>query len=1203
MKFWTSRVRRVLIAVAAVMLALHASLSWLLPRWLMGDGLALATKALGREIRLEAVEVQPWRLGLHARGLAIAGAAGAADPQGPQLQVEGLALSLSWRSLWHRAVIVDSLQLSGARLRLAHLGDGRFDLEDIQRRLAQRPSSGGAEVRWALYNLRVEEAELRFDDRPRAQQHRIDQLHIELPFVSALDADIHTPIRPVLKGRVDGSPLESLLSLEPFSEQKPGELSLRLSGVELSRWAAYLPSDQALRPKRGLLDVAARVAFSKPAGKAAELRVDGLVELRDVQLVSPAQADEPVLSWQRLSIPINGTRPLAKQLQLGKIEWQGLQARLQRRADGSLVGFAHAAVKPVGEGPASPAKAEATGPAWMLALDGLELSDAAVRWRSAAPGPLAAMDAQQLQLKLDRLQWPMRGDAKAELKAKLSQPGHKDVTGLLATLNLAPEQARAELELQALPLRWAEAYLPLRAAKGEALALQGQASTKLSLLLADPLKAQPLDRLSIDLRETRVEGLRLASAQSMDALNLRSLALDQGHLDLNGQRLELGRLSLDGLQLPLATRGDADGAGFELAGLHPAEAASSETAQPRSEGRAGWQVRLGSFALSDAGLSWRDQAQLGEPALRFDQLRVQAQDLQWGAGGGRVQLKLTARLPDAEAGAGELRWQGQIGRDLAQGLHADGRLGLSKWPLRPWDGLLRKFGWPARLQLAQGSLSAEVALSGQAGTWDARGDLQLQDLRVVRRQADAATAARAVLLRWQSLRLDELALKLRSAEVPDLGLGQVQLRDFFAQLSIDAQGNFNLRDLNAAQSSAQPASTPAASATPKHASPTPGATTPLRVRVGGIRVDQGEVAFQDQFIKPNYSARLTQLSGSLGGFDSQGGKPAPLQLSGKLAGDGVLELAGSLNPLARPLQLSLRAEARDIALQPLSPYAERYAGYAIAGGTLSSRLSYEIDAAGRLQAQNQLILDQLLLGDRVESPDATRLPIALALNLLKDSRGVIDVNLPISGSLDDPEFNVGGLVLRLFGQMIGKALTSPFSLLGGGQAAPNLHEPVYEMGRAELKDSSQLDALARALGERPRLVLHIRGLAAPSLEDRAWREAQLEGRLGSLAVAAPVRARNLEALYWSQPEIRARHGLLGRFKNLSAEQMRAELLETIKPSAQDWDRLALQRAMQLREGLLARGIAVERMKLDEVRVERDASPDWQAHVVLRLSAE
>ena len=155
---------------------------------------------------------------------------------------------------------------------------------------------------------------------------------------------------------------------------------------------------------------------------------------------------------------------------------------------------------------------------------------------------------------------------------------------------------------------------------------------------------------------------------------------------------------------------------------------------------------------------------------------------------------------------------------------------------------------------------------------------------------------------------------------------------------------------------------------------------------------------------------------------------ADLNLTGRAEGTAALQVGGKLNPLAKPLALDIQAKVTDLELPPLSPYSVKYAGHGFERGKLSMEVAYKVEPDGRLTATNKLVLNQLAFGEPVQGAPAS-LPVKLATALLADSQGVIDLDLPISGSLNDPQFSVGPIIVKAIVNLIGRAITAPFTLL------------------------------------------------------------------------------------------------------------------------------------------------------------------------------
>ena len=198
----------------------------------------------------------------------------------------------------------------------------------------------------------------------------------------------------------------------------------------------------------------------------------------------------------------------------------------------------------------------------------------------------------------------------------------------------------------------------------------------------------------------------------------------------------------------------------------------------------------------------------------------------------------------------------------------------------------------------------------------------------------------------------------------------------------------------------------------------------------------GTINFADRMIKPNVSATMNEVGGRVTGLMSDASTRADVDLRGKLSNQAPLTITGQINPLAGDLFADLKVSFIDIELPQFTPYSGKYAGYTIEKGKLTMNLSYLIDKR-QLKAENKIFIDQFTFGEKVESEDATKLPVQLAISLLKDRDGRINLDIPVEGSLDDPKFRLGKVIWSVIVNLITKAVTAPFALLGalGGAAA------------------------------------------------------------------------------------------------------------------------------------------------------------------------
>ena len=317
---------------------------------------------------------------------------------------------------------------------------------------------------------------------------------------------------------------------------------------------------------------------------------------------------------------------------------------------------------------------------------------------------------------------------------------------------------------------------------------------------------------------------------------------------------------------------------------------------------------------------------------------------------------------------------------------------------------------------------------------------------------------------------------------------------------------------------------------------------------------------------------------------------------------------------------------RDLELPPLSPYSVRYAGYGIERGKLSVDVAYQVQPDGQLTASNNIVLNQITFGDKVEGAPAS-LPVKLAVALLADRNGVIDINLPVSGSLNDPQFKLGPIVFKLIINLVVKAITSPFSLLahafGGG--ADELSMVSFAPGSAMLTAEAKpgLDKVAKALSERPALKMTVVGTASLDVEREAYKREQLNalvqaekrrvalvnGSSASIAAqsegAAGVSAAEYPALLkavYRRADFSKPRNLIGMTKDIPVNEMEALLLAYLPATEEAMRELALQRGVTVRDYLAAQKLPTDRLFLGAAKA---LPPDakWTPRAELNLTTQ
>jgi hypothetical protein len=527
--------------------------------------------------------------------------------------------------------------------------------------------------------------------------------------------------------------------------------------------------------------------------------------------------------------------------------------------------------------------------------------------------------------------------------------------------------------------------------------------------------------------------------------------------------------------------------------------------------------------------------------------------------------------------------------------------------------------------------SAALTMNGAVGVSNERkemrvsyrGDATLGSVRMIDKVSNDS------FLRWNSFSANGIDFNLGSGSPPRVHIAALDLGNFYARIILNSDGRLNLRDVTASPEEARtsltrahgapgatgaaPAQTQAPTSTP---TPTPSPTPPAagnqsgaaaaspaaapspapiaaNLAIGRITLHGGQVNYSDNFIKPNYSADLTQISGKVGSFGTGSTTPADVELDGQVNGNAPLTISGSVNPLTPLAFVDIKAKAEGVELTELSAYSTKYTGYPITKGTLTVDVRYLLDQQ-KLTAENHIFIDQLTFGDKVESPNALNLPIRLAVALLKNSQGQIDLHLPVSGSLSDPQFSVGGIVLHAIMGLIMRAVTSPFSLIasavggGGGGSGEDLNYVVFSPGWASVTPAarSKLDTVAKALQARPALKLNICGRVDPKFDREGLPEALVaqsvakqklldndqnpaEVDLASVQITPDEYNKYLKRAY-KAAKFDKPTDLVGLNKSLPPDEMKKLMIANTKVADADLKQLAEARANAVRKALGAK---------------------------------
>lgn len=647
------------------------------------------------------------------------------------------------------------------------------------------------------------------------------------------------------------------------------------------------------------------------------------------------------------------------------------------------------------------------------------------------------------------------------------------------------------------------------------------------------------------------------------------------HVDLAAHRVDVAEVANDGTRVRLLRNAEGVVEWVSSPILKTIRATDAKVEDNRP-----WVGKVARLAVDGLDFRFEDQAAGGQTAVQeLNGLRLQGENL-GNEKGGKGRIELSAKLNKR----GSLKVDGSV---QLLPLDLDLRVETQAIPLLPLQPYFAEHVDVA-LNAGQFSNKGEMRLGLDDGGLKAayRGSATIGNLQAVDK------ANKTDFLRWKSLYFGAIDFHLAPLSI---GIGEIALSDFFARLVLSESGRLNLQDIVRSQPAptgdAGQGAAPVAAVTP---APTPAAAkAPVPIRIAKVTLQNGAVNFTDYFVKPNYSVNIGRLGGRVTGLSSVDGTVADLDLRGTYAKTAPVQILGKLNPLAAQSFLDIKATVNGIDLTGFSPYSGKYAGYAIEKGKLSLDVAYKLENR-QLTADNKVFIDQFTFGEPVVSPDATKLPVNLAISLLKNNRGEIDINLPISGSLDDPQFSVGGLIVRVVVNLFVKAVTSPFALLGsmfgGGE---ELSKVDFAPGRARVGEAQAktLENLAKALSERQALKLEITGQADPEIDREGLKRVALERLVRQERRKAQPDDDSAEALadadyptyltrVYKAAKFPKPRNVIGLPKDLPVEEMEKLILANTTVSEEDVRSLARRRAENVQVWLTEQGkIAPERLFL------------------------
>ncbi|CAE6725329.1 DUF748 domain-containing protein [Nitrospira defluvii] len=710
--------------------------------------------------------------------------------------------------------------------------------------------------------------------------------------------------------------------------------------------------------------------------------------------------------------------------------------------------------------------------------------------------------------------------------------------------------------------------------------------------------------VNLQINDAKIElaDFRLAAAGSRDpVITLPSVGVHGIRLDLPQRVLGIGGVVLSGADVRAWLAEDGVVNFKPLFAPVPAPEKASGPTEPPAPAAAGppWTVDVQAVEVDKSQVEFEDRTLATPAQVTIENLQVTAKDLHVPF---RGSIPVTAGFTLNQQGTFDSRGTLQL-----DPLQASLSLKLAHIGLRPFQPYLDR---TMQVDITDG----EVELDGEV-TYRSRpesepmlryvGQVGVNKLHVAERVSGKE------FLGWTAFGLQKVELDLSPTKVK---IGEIALRDPAVRLVTGKDGSLNLSKLMRKTEPQAAESTP-----PPAARESPGKkTAPTPVDIDVVRLSKLSATFIDESIDPVVATGITDLSGTIKGLSSKQVAKAQVVLAGEVDEVAPIKIQGQINPLSEDAYTHLTFLFQGVDLTAVSPYAGKYVGYPITKGKLSLDLMYQVSKK-QLVGENKVLVDQLTFGEKTDSPDATSLPVRLAVGLLKDRRGLIDIDLPVRGDLNEPDFRYGRVVLNALVNLITKVATSPFSALGGlvGGGGEDLQFIEFAAGIEEVGEAEQrkIDSIANALQERPALRVDVIGTADPARDRDA---------LAMQKISADVQRRftqggtkNLQAVLSPSREFELLSDLyaekLGKQpmkkeelpggksveRVLTADELRQQLVPAMGVEESELRLLAQGRAKAIRERLIEQGgLPEDRVFLVEVELAQSEGKPIRAHLNL-----
>lgn len=1181
-----TRRKKISLIAAGSVAALLLFAAFILPLIVRSQAVKAIEAETGRKARIEKVTINPLTLTVTVKGLSIEAKEG-----GPFISVARLQTSLGLASIYRRALILSKVSIDYPAVAFARLGANNYSFSDIielQKAKPKPKEKPKGEFHFSINNISLTNGSLDFDDQAvgGGRKHTVRNLEIAVPFLSNISYLVEKYTDPHISAVVNGAPFSFNGKIKPLSKSLETSVHIDLKRLSLPEYVAYAPVRPPADLASGTLSIAADVTYRVSEDRKPELGVKGEVALDGVAV--NMRGGQPLARLPRLRIKASDLEVFARRFLFDEITVDGLELFVSRSPRGEwmysqlLSASSKEAEKTKPEPVAAP-KAGVKEAPLLLQVAAFSFSNGSVHFSDAVPAGGFKTEISQIDVAVKEFTTAADKSAGYELSMLLDNEATLRADG---TFSLTPLKITMSNELSSLKIQRGWPYL--------------------SAYLTSPLKGtvdfssetaySGENGLAVEQGKLLVTGLS-ARYGDKDGLDLSRFEITNAGFNQKANSVEVGEVRLSKGNLSLSR--EADGTISLLSLVRKPQTASATTPPVAvSRGKKSQKelsLRLKKCVIDRFNVSVTDKSLREKPRFTLTNTSLTLAELTW------PRFKPSAiRFSSTFNKATPLKASGII---TPLPFRYKGSMSVGRLPLRDFEAY-----FPSNVNVfilggyADTNMNVDIALKEGKPFGSFKGNASLRGFHAV------DTVAEEDLLKWESLQLDDIQGNL---EPFSLSLRQVALNGVYSRIIIRKDGTLNLQNLvekpkdgtagnRLAAGNKEPAGVPEVQsarstqnvAPVSAAPPSAAASQGRKISIGEVTVQDGTIFFTDNHLPQQFATTFYNLGGRVSGLSSEDLKFADVDLRGNLENHSPLQITGQINPLRDDLYVNLKMSFRDIELSPITPYTGTFLGYTVEKGKLFLDLSYLIEKK-TLNSENKVFIDQFTFGQKVESDKATTLPVKLGLAMLKDRKGEIHLDLPVTGRTDDPKFSLFGVVWQVVKNVLVKAAASPLSLLstmfGGGQ---DLSVIQFSQGQSAIlpQEEQKLNALAKALLDRPALKVELKGYVDREKDSEGYRNELLARKMknekllalsregagmeatktGAVQLLPEENKKYLTAVYKKEKFPKPRN-ILGMAKELPPEEMKKLIIANTVIGEAEFKALAQERVVAVKNFLVAKG--------------------------------